>query len=361
MLTDRSRTFLAALLDAPGPSGFESAPARRWRTEAESFADEVRADVSGNSYASLRPSGSRPDATAPVMFAGHVDEIGLMVVHIDDHGFLWFDTIGGWDPQVFVGQRVTLLARQGPVPGVIGKPAVHLLSREERDKMSKVSDLWIDIGAADKAEAARLVRVGDAGVLAAGMLDLPNGRLASRSLDNRIGAFVVLEALRHLASSRPAVPVTAVATAQEEISYSGGGARGSATGLAPLAAIVVDVTHATDTPAVEKKKAGDIALGGGVVLSRGAAVNPKVFDLLVAAADAEQIPYTLHAAPRDTGTDADAIATAHRGVATGLVSVPIRYMHSPNELVALADLHRAALLLAAFARRLTPDANLVPF
>jgi endoglucanase len=189
---------------------------------------------------------------------------------------------------------------------------------------------------------------------------LPNGRLVSRSLDNRIGAFVVLEALRRLATDRPALPVTAVATAQEEINYSGGGARSSATGLAPLAAIVVDVTHATDTPGVEKKRHGDVALGAGAVLSRGAAVNPRVFELLVEAADAEGIPYVLQAAPRDTGTDADAIATAHRGVATGLVSVPIRYMHSPNELVALEDLDRAARLIAAFVRRLTPATDLVP-
>lgn len=360
MLTDRSRAFLAALLDAPGPSGFEAQPARRWRAEAQTFADEVRADVGGNSFATLRPAGDTAGESAPVMFAGHVDEIGLMVVHIDDQGFVWFDTIGGWDPQVFVGQRVTLLGRSGPVPGVIGKPAVHLLGKEDREKMSKVSDLWIDIGATGKAEAQARVRVGDAGVLAAGMLELPNGRLVSRSLDNRIGAFVVLEALRHLASHRAAVPVTAVATAQEEISYSGGGARGSATGLAPLAAIVVDVTHATDTPAVEKKKSGDVPLGSGAVLSRGAAVNPRVFELLVEAAEAEQIPYVLHAAPRETGTDADAIATAHRGVATGLVSVPIRYMHSPNEMVALEDLDRAARLLAGFARRLTPGTDLVP-
>ncbi len=357
MLSDTSRAFLVALLDSPGPSGFEVGPARRWRTEAERFADEVRADVTGNSFATLRAGA---DGAAPIMFAGHVDEIGLMVVHIDDQGFLWFEPIGGWDPQVFVGQRVSLLARGGPVPGVIGKPAVHLLDKEEREKVSKISDLWIDIGAASKAEALERVRVGDAGVLAGAIMELPNGRLVSRSLDNRIGAFVVLEALRRLAGDRPGVPVTAVATAQEEIAYSGGGARSSATGLMPLAAIVVDVTHATDTPGVEKKKHGDVPLGTGVVLSRGAAVNPRVFELLVEAAEAEGIPYLLQAAPRDTGTDADAIATTHRGVATGLVSVPIRYMHSPNELVALADLDRAAQLLAGFARRITPSTDLVP-
>jgi endoglucanase len=357
MLTDASLTFLTALLDAPGPSGFEAAPARRWRTEAEGFADEVWADVNGNSLAALRVGAA---GAPPVMFAGHVDEIGLMVVHIDDQGFLWFEPIGGWDPQVFVGQRVTLLARAGPVPGVIGKPAIHMLEKEDREKVSKTGDLWIDIGAASKAEASARIRVGDPGVLAGGMQELPNGRLVSRSLDNRVGAFVVLEALRRLAGQRPPVPVTAVATAQEEISFTGGGARTSATGLLPLAAVVVDVTHATDTPKVEKQKHGDVALGGGPVLSRGSAVNGRVFELLAESAEAEGIPYSIHAAARDTGTDADSIFTSHRGVATGLVSVPLRYMHSPNELVALEDLDRAARLLAAFARRLTPEADFVP-
>lgn len=357
MLPESSLAFLTGLLDAPGPSGFEALPARRWRSFAEGFADGVRTDVNGNSFATL---GTADGGTPPVMLAGHIDEIGFMVVHIDDQGYLWFEPIGGWDPQVFVGQRVTLLGRHAAVPGVIGKPAVHLLEKEHREKASKLHELWIDIGAASKAEAAERIRVGDAGVLAGAPVRLPNNRLVSRSLDNRIGAFVVLEALRRLAEARPSVPVTAVATAQEEIAHSGGGARTSATGLAPFAAIVVDVTHATDTPGVEKKRHGDVALGAGAVLSRGSAVNPRVFDLLVETAEAEGIPYVVQAAARDTGTDADAIFTAHRGIATGLVSVPLRYMHSPNELVALDDLDAAAGLLAAFARRVTATTDFVP-
>jgi putative aminopeptidase FrvX len=357
MLPDNSLAFLTGLLDAPGPSGFEALPARRWRAFAEGFADQVRTDVSGNSFATLNRGET---GAAPLMFAGHIDEIGLMIVHIDDHGFLWFEPIGGWDSQVFVGQRVSLLGREGVVPGVIGKPAIHLLDKEQREKVSKIHELWIDIGAASKEEAAGRIRVGDAGVLGGSPERLPNNRLVSRSLDNRIGAFVVLEALRRLALDRPAVPVTAVATSQEEIAYSGGGARPSATGLAPLAAIVVDVCHATDTPGVEKKRHGDIVLGGGAVLSRGSAVNPRVFDLLVETAEAEAIPHRMQAAARDTGTDADAIFTAHRGIATGLVSVPLRYMHSPNELVALEDLDAAAALLAGFARRVTAATDFVP-
>jgi putative aminopeptidase FrvX len=350
-----SMTFLKQLLDAPGPSGFETGPARAWRTEAERFADQVSADVSGNSVAALNP-----DASPRIMFAGHIDEIGLMIVHVDDDGYLYFGTIGGWDPQVLVGQRVVVIAKGGLVDGVIGKKAIHLMNTEERDKVSKVTDLWIDIAAKDKKDALKRVRVGDPAVLQSTSIEFPNGRLVSRSIDNRIGAFVVLEALRLLSGKRPKGGVFAVATAQEEIAWTGGGARTSATGLNPAVAIVVDVTHATDHPAVEKKEAGDVKLGGGPVLSRGSAVNPVVFDMLVDAAEAEKIPYALAAAPRDTGTDADAIHTAHHGVATGLVSVPNRYMHSPNEMVAVDDLERTARLLAAFARRVTSRTDFTP-
>ena len=355
-MNDRSLRFLKDLLDTPGPSGFETAPARVWRAEADGFADRVQADVGGNSLATINPEGS-----PRVMFAGHIDEIGLMVVHIDDEGYVHFDPIGGWDNQVFVGQRVILLGRAGPVPGVIGKRAIHLMEKDDRDKVSKPEDLWIDIGAANRADAETRLRVGDAGVLAASFQELPNGRIVSRSLDNRIGAFVVLEALRLLATDRPSAQVTAVATTQEEIAYTtGGGARTSAVSLDARAAVGVDVTHATDYPGIEKKRHGDIRLGGGVVLSRGSAVNAVVFDLLAAAAEREGIPITIQAAPKCTGTDADAIYTAHCGIATGLVSVPNRYMHSPNEMVALEDLERAARLLAAFARSVTVDTDFVP-
>ena len=354
-MTPESLAFLKSLLDTPGPSSFETAPARAWRREAEPLADEIRADVAGNSYATLNPGG-RPR----VMLAGHIDEIGVMVTHIDDDGFISFDTIGGWDPQVFVGQRVRLLGREGPVTGVVGKKAIHIMDKDDREKVSKVESLWIDIGAADRAEAERRLRIGDPGVLATGVIEFPNGRLVSRSIDNRIGAFVVLEALRQLAGNRPGAAVTAVATTREEIAATGGGARSSAVVLEPEVAIVVDVTHATDYPGVDKRRHGDYRLGGGPVLSRGASVSEVVFELLVGAAEAENIPYSIEAASRDTRTDAEAIYNAHRGVATALVSVPNRYMHSPNEMIALEDLDRTARLLAAFARRLSPDTDFVP-
>jgi putative aminopeptidase FrvX len=355
-MTPESLTFLKTLLDTPGPSAFETAPARVWRTEAERFAGSVRADVAGNSFATLNGDG-RPR----VMFAGHIDEIGIMVSHIDDDGYISFDTIGGWDHQVFVGQRVQMLGREGPVAGVVGKKAIHLMEKDDREKVSKVEELWIDIGAAGRAEAERRLRIGDPGVLAAGVLEFPNGRLVSRCIDNRIGAFVVLEALRQLADGpRSAASVTAVATTREEIAATGGGARSSAATLEPDVAIVVDVTHATDYPGIDKRRHGDYRLGGGPVLSRGASVSEIVFERLAEAADAEGIPYAIEAASRDTHTDAEAIFNAHRGVATALVSVPNRYMHSPNEMIAIEDLDRTARLLAAFVRRLAPDTDFVP-
>src|SRR5213075_550174 len=326
-MTRDTLDFLKRLLDTPGPSGFETAPARVWREEVKTFADQVTADVHGNSVAALNPAG-----TPRLMLAGHIDEIGLQVTHVDDDGYLYFAGIGGWDSQVLVGQRVLLLTREGPVHGVVGKKAIHQLKKEDLERVTKVIDLWIDIGAANRNEALARVRVGDAGVIDSRVEEYPSERIVSRSLDNRIGAYVAAEALRRLASQRPKhAAVFAVASTREEIAWTGSGARTSAIGIEPDVALVVDVTHATDYPGADKKHAGDHKLGGGVVLSRGSSVSPVVFDLLVECAEQAKIAYTVQAAPRDTGTDADAIYNAMRGIPTGLVSVPNRYMHSPNE------------------------------
>lgn len=347
--------FFKQLLSLPGPSGSEMAPARAWREAAERFADRVWADVAGNSFATVNPKG------APcVMIAGHIDEIGLMINHIDDDGFVYFSAIGGWDPEIIVGQRVEILAKDRSVPGVVGKKAIHLMEKEERERASKLKDLWIDIGAESGADARQMVRVGDTAVLAVEVVELPNGRIASRSIDNRMGALVALEALRRLSVDRPAASVTAVATVQEEISVAGGGARLGAFGLDPKVAFVVDVTHATDYPGAEKKGHGDHRIGGGPVLSRGSAVNPVLFERLIEVAEREGIPHSIEAVPTRTSTDADNIFTARAGIATALVSVPNRYMHSPNEMVSLNDLDRAADLVAATVRSLTAGEDFVP-
>jgi endoglucanase len=353
---DASFDFLKHLLDTPSPSGFEAAAARVWREEAVSIADHVSADVSGNSVAVLNPEGS-----PRVMLAGHIDEIGVMITHIDDEGFLYFEGIGGWDPQVLVAQRVVLLTKAGAVRGVIGRKPIHLIKGDDKEKASKITDLWIDIGAGKKdAALAKGVRVGDPGVIDQKLIELDDDLIVSRSIDNRIGAFVVLEALRLLADDRPQAQVAAVATAQEEIGYSGGGARTCAYRLNPQVALVVDVTFATDSPDIEKKELGDHRIGGGPVLTRGSAAHPLVFERLVEIAERENIPYTISASPRFTSTDADAIYLSREGVPTGIVAVPNRYMHSPNELVSRKDLDAAARLIAAFCRDLTPDVDFVP-
>ena len=356
MITDHSFEFLERLLDTPGPSGFEIAPARVWRAEAETFADRVDADVGGNSFAILNPGGS-----PRVMLAGHIDEIGLIITHIDDNGYIYIDGIGGWDSQVLVGQRIRFIGRDEPIIGVIGKKPIHLMKQDEREKVSKLTDLWVDIGSGSATEVGeRGLRVGDAGVIDSRMVRLGEKLIASRSVDNRIGAYVVLEALRILANDRTGLSaeVAAIATAQEEITFAG--ARTSAHRFEPHVAIVVDVTFATDAPGIEKKQTGEHKLGSGPVLTRGSACHPIVFDLLVEAAEGASIGYTIQASPRHTSTDADAIHLSRSGVATGVVSVPNRYMHSPNEIVSLEDLDSVARLLAEFIRRLTAETELIP-
>ena len=351
MLSPSSIAFLKRLLDTPGPSGFETAPARLWREEASSFA-EVSADVMGNSLAAVNAAGG-----PVIMLAGHIDEIGVIATYIDDGGLVYIAPIGGWDTQVLVGQRIRFIGRSGDVVGVIGKKPIHLMKLDEREKVSKITDLWVDIGAATKEEALAVLSVGDAGVVDSRALDLPNNRIASRSIDNRIGAFVVLEALRRYAERPGVAKVVAVATAQEEIGLHGGGALVAAARVNPQMAIAVDVTFATDHPGPEKKEVGEHKLGGGPVLTRGSVNSPVVFGLLQDTARRLNMPHSLHAAGRNTSTDADFIHLAREGVATALVSVPNRYMHSPNEMVSLDDVDATAELIAETCRAVTAETD----
>lgn len=356
-MDDHSFSFLRKLLDVAAPSGFETPAARVWRAEAETFATDVDVDVSGNSYATVGTQGG-----PRIMLAGHVDEIGLMVTHVDEDGMLYVDGIGGWDPQVLVGQRIRFLTRKGDVVGVVGKKPIHLIKAEEKEKAVKIFDLWVDIGANDAADATeRGVRVGDPGVVDTQMVELGNRMIASRAVDNRIGAYVVLEVLRTLSQGdAPAALVTAVATTQEEIGYSGGGARPSAYRLDPRIAIAVDLTFATDAPGVEKKQQGEHKIGSGPVLSRGSAIHPLMFERMAETAEREGIPYTIQASPRQTATDADAIYLQRAGVATSVISVPNRYMHSPNEVVSLDDVDATVALIAAFCRDIRDEDDFIP-
>ncbi|MGH2970201.1 MAG: M42 family metallopeptidase [Solirubrobacteraceae bacterium] len=340
---------LLKLLTAPGPSGYEQAPAAVFRDAAGAFA-EVTYDSVGSTVAKVPGTGGGPS----VAVIGHIDEIGLIVHHIDDDGFLWFTGVGGWDPVILVGQRVEIATREGAALGVVGKKPIHLLKTDdERKKVPELKQLHIDIGAKDGDAARSRVRIGDVAVIAGEPQELPNGRLLARSLDNRLGCFVALEAARLVAEAGGAPgDFYGAAVAQEEITFAG--ARTTAYSLRPDVAIAVDVTFATDAPGSEEKELGRHHFGSGPVLTRGSTLDPAVFELLHATAQAEGIPFTVSASARTTGTDADAIHLSRAGVPTGAVSIPLRYMHSPVEMVQLDDVENTARLLAAFAQRLEP-------
>jgi endoglucanase len=284
---------------------------------------------------------------------GHIDEIGLIVTHIDDNGFLRFMGVGGWDPQILVGQRVELITQAGAIGGVVGRKAIHLLREEDRKKVAELRDLHIDIGAKDGDEARGMVRVGDWAVIDAAPVEMPNGRVVSRAHDNRLGCWVALEAARMVAEQGGAPgDVVAVAAVQEEITF--GGSRTIAHSLRPDVAIVVDVTHATDAPNIDKRQEGSHPFGSGPVLERASILNPRVFEVLHGAAEKAGLPFTVGASAGRTGTDADAVHLSRDGIPCGLVSLPLRYMHSPVEMVQLDDVDNAAKAIAAFAMALEP-------
>lgn len=347
--------FLRKLLSAHAPSGYEKPVRKVWRERMEEYADSVTTDVMGNCIAVLNPKGS-----PCVMLAGHCDEIGFQVSHVDDNGFLSFKPIGGHDVTLVPGRRVLVHSPEGPVPGVTGKKAIHLMTEEERKKVPEIHDLWIDIGARNKEEALSLVSIGDCVTHDVGFQELRNGLVVSRALDDRTGAFVAAETL--VAASRRKknlkACVVAVATVQEEV-----GLRGAVTaayGVNPAAAICIDVTHATDSPGMDQRKYGVIKLGLGPTLPRGGSVNPEVHRLLVEAAKAGKTPYQLDAAPGRVGNDTWSLQITREGVATGTVGLPLRYMHTPSEVGSLHDLEAAVEILTEFCMGLTGKSRFVP-
>jgi putative aminopeptidase FrvX len=346
---------LRSLLTAAGPSGYERAPAAAFAALGRKFTDDVVIDVMGSVAA--RVPGTQPGAPF-LAIVGHIDEIGLIVTHIDDDGFLWFTGVGGWDPMILVGQRVELLTREGSVLGVVGKKPIHLLRDEERKKAPEIRDLHLDIGAPDGDAARAAVRIGDVAVIAGEPVEVMGDRVISRSMDNRLGSYIALEAARLVAEDGGAPgDVAALGVVQEEITFAG--ARTSAFALQPDVAIAVDVTHATDAPGIDVKQEGKHEFGQGAVIERGSTLHPMVFELLHDAAERESIPFTVSASARGTGTDADAIHFSRSGVPTGLVSVALRYMHSPVEMVQLSDVDACARVIAAFARSLSPETKFV--
>jgi endoglucanase len=342
--------LLRDLLVAPGPSGHEGAAARVWRDAAAGFA-EVHSDTLGTSFARVRAGEDAPTFAV----VGHIDEIGIAITNIEESGLLSFSTIGGFSPEMLAGARVSIAGREGEVPGVIGRRIIPPEKRSERGKV-EISDLHVDIGAENREDAARLVRPGDAGVWVGEPLELPNNRLVSKSMDNRVCAYVALEVARRVAESGGAqVDVVGVAAVQEELGYYG--ARTAAFSLDPTAAIAIDVTYATDVPGGDPRAAGKIDLGSGAAIGRGPILHTGVTELLARTAEEEGIPHTFEVLTNRTHTDADAVHISRAGVPTGLVSVPLRYMHSPVELGSLDDLEAVISLVAAFAGRLTPETS----
>ena len=349
----QAHDFLKALLNAPSPSGYEEPAQAVVRDYVATFADEVKTDLHGNVIA-----GKNVDAPVRVLLAGHCDQIGLVVTHIDDKGFLYTKPIGGWDPQQLIGQRMTVWTKSGAVPAVIARKPIHLLDTDERKKVVKLEELWLDIGATDRDDAAGIVRIGDPVTLELGYQELRNGLANAPAMDNSTGVWIVIEALRRAAQKPLNVAAYAVSTVQEEIGLRG--AQTSTFGVDPLIGIAVDVTHATDCPTIDKRQQGDVRLGGGPVIERGPNINPRLFDRLITTAEADSIPYQVTAHGRGTATDANAIQLVRAGVVTGLIGVPNRYMHSAVETIALADLDGAADLLANFLTGLTGEEDFTP-
>ncbi len=352
-MKDSSFAFLKRIVDTPGPSGYEQQVQKVYREYVREFSDDVQTDVMGSVIAT-KNAGAR----TKVMLAGHADEIGFQIRFISDDGFLYFGQIGGHDAMVAVGQRVHVHGSKGPILGVLGRKAVHLIEAAERDKAPKTDDLWIDIGAANKKEAQELVEIGDCVTYAQDLQMLQGDRATARSFDNKMGCFVVAEAMRLLHGKSLQCGVYGVANVQEEIGLRG--ARTAAYGIDPIVGIATDVCHSMDFPGADKKRVGDIKLGAGPVIARGANINPKVYEMLVATARELDIPYQIEATPGGTGTDANAMQVSRSGMATGLISVPLRYMHTPCEVMALEDIDNAARLMAGFVERVTPEIDWTP-
>lgn len=348
-MREESLKFLERLVNTPSPSGFEERAAEVWRKYVEPFADSVRGDALGNSIAVLNEGGS-----PRIMLCGHLDEVGLMVHHLSDEGFLHVSAIGGIDAAVALGQRIVVHNKNGPVYGVMSRQAAHLL--EDEDEVPEFHEIAVDIGAVDKEDAQKLVEVGDPITYDLQFRHLRNGRVVARGFDDRAGAWSVAEALRLLSESgNLSAEVIGVATVGEENGYYG--AYASAHEVNPDAALVVDLTHTTDAPHSSKEKHGDTQLGKGPVMAIGSVTNRKVRGLLAKVAEENRIPLQREACPRYSGTDADAVFVSRSGVATGLVSIPNRYMHTPVEIIHLEDLENTAKLLAAWCERVRPDAN----
>ena len=347
--------FFRQAIQTPSPSGYEEPIQRLIGDYIRPHAGEVRTDVHGNLIASTGDAGG-----PRLMYAGHCDQIGMLVSHVDENGFVYAQTIGGWDPQQLIGQSMTVWTQNGPVAAVISRKPIHLLSPEERKQVVQLEQMWIDIGAKDEAEARDRVRIGDPITLDLRYHELLGEIVSGPGMDNKTGMWTVMEALRRVSAQADALTchLHSVSTVQEEIGLRG--AKTAAGSINPSVAIAVDVTHASDCPTIDKQQQGNIALGAGPVIFRGPNINPKVAARLIELAEANSIPYQLAAIGRAAPNDSNPLQIHGGGVATGLVAIPNRYMHSAVEAISLRDIDAVAELLALFARHLSRSDSFVP-
>jgi endoglucanase len=355
-MEDKDFNFLKELVETPSPSGFEQPAQRVFRRELEGVVDVVRTDVMGNVIARVRGAG---DDLPRVMLAGHCDEIGFMVKYIDDNGFIYFAPVGGVDAHLVPGQRVHIHTAGGPILGVVGKKPIHLMEQKDRETVVKFKSQFIDIGCADRKSAEALVSIGDPMTFTVGLERLQGDRVTSRAFDDKMGAFIVARVLQEVRRRGPApVDLYGVSTVQEEIGLRGGTT--SAYGVNPHLGIAVEVGFATDFPDVDKKEFGESKLGCGPIIARGANINPVLFDLLLQTAREDAIPYQVNGIPRATGTDANVMQISRGGAATALVSVPLRYMHTPVEVLSLTDLENTIRLLTGLMYRIGERGGFIP-
>jgi putative aminopeptidase FrvX len=350
-----SLEFLTNIIGTPSPSGHETEVARLYREYVAEAADSIETDVHGNVYASMNP-----DASMKIMLAGHMDEIGFTIHHISEEGLLFFTAIGGHSALVPVGQMVWVYGKSR-IAGAVGRKAIHLLSPDEQKKVPELYELWVDIGATSKEEASALVNLGDVLTYQYEFQPLLGSRAMARAFDNKAGLFVVAEAMRMLHQEgglHPDVGIVCLGTVQEEVGSKG--AHTSSNRIEPQSGIAVDMEHALDYPGIDERRHGKLTMALGPTISRGPNTNPIVFDLLIEAAKENRVPFQVQVSGSATPTDAKAMQASGSGMATGLIGVPLRYMHTPCEVVDLEDLQRCAQLLAGYCRLIRPTTDFTP-
>ena len=351
----KAKEFLFTLLNTPSPAGFESEGQRAWMKYVGSYADSIENDAYGNVWATLTGDGS----SARIMLEAHADEIGFMIQNITEEGFLFVTRIGGSDRAIARGKRLTILGDKGPVLAVIGNTAIHIREKES-DKIPEIHELHLDVGANSKEEVEeRGIRVGHPAIYADTAEELVHGRIIGRAIDNRIGGFILSQVLANLANEapRPAATLFAVNAVQEEIG--GSGMKMISYRLEPSVAVVLDVTHATDSPGIDRNKHGSIKLGNGPTVTHGTANHPEVVKRLITLAKELDLPLQHEASSRFTGTDTDHVYPMRGGVPSALLSVPLRYMHSTVEMVDLRDVERCVLLLTQFVRSIASEEEFI--